>query len=263
MAQLANACSGDRLKGAHHMSVNHRAVLERVLDALKNTPDVQAVATYGSTAARQWAPESDLDLILILSDEAPVNGVHVFVDSIPIDMSLKSYERWVNSDVGWLPPDGITPEWDPHDVLKHPPQTPRPTEAAEHFRYAHRHRLFKLQRWMRDDADVADLLAAGATHWIAVSYFHARGMRFPGIDQCVTYWREHDPEMVDLLIRAAKDPEDRLARVTLASEKALAPIGGLWQDTEVFITGWDGPPTVDEARRAKALLAPVLSLVDQ
>jgi hypothetical protein len=101
-------------------------------------------------------------------------------------------------------------------------------------------------------------MAAGATHWIAVSWFHARSLRFPGIDQAVALWRDRDPEMIDLLTGAAREREYRLDRIARASEIALAPIGGLWSEGEIHMTGWQGTPTTDEAARARSLLSSIL-----
>ncbi len=245
------------------MSSVHQSILDRVLQELKHMPVIAAIAAYGSTASRQWTPESDLDLVLILNVEAPVNSVHFFVDGVPVDINLKDRDRWTDGDLGWLPPNGVEAVWDPGRLFEDVLPPPSATSDAEQYRYAHRHRLHKLQKWIRQDADIADLLAAGATHWIAVSYFHARGMRFPGIDQAVFYWRTHEPQMVDLLVGAAMEREDRLKRVKRASEIALSPVGGLWSANEIYLTGWNGPPTTDETRRAKVLLEPIFSLADE
>lgn len=242
------------------MSLEHPKVLNQVLNALKRIPEAVAVAAYGSTATQRWSPESDLDLILILEGGAPVNSVHFAVEGIQIDLNLKSRERLLRHDFGWLPPSGLTALWDPNHLFNEVPVLVNSTHAVEHFRYAHRHRLQKLHRWIREDSDVADLLAAGATHWIAVSYFHARNMRFPGIDKAVPYWRNHDPKIIDLLVGAAKEQQNRLERIELASEIALAPVGGLWNTDDVYMTGWDGPPRGDEIQRTRILLDPVLSL---
>ena len=238
----------------------HQAILDRVLQELVRMPEIAAVGAYGSTATLQWTPESDLDLILIVNGAAPVNSLHFFVVGVSVDINLKSRTTWVDGERGWLPPDGLVALWDPEHLFPFTTDSQKSSTDAEHFRYAHRHRLLKLQRWMREDSDIADLMAAGATHWLAVSYFHARGMRFPGIDQAVFYWREHDSEMVDLLVNAAKETEHRLDRITRASDIALEPIGGLWRDDEVFMTGWNGSPTSDETTCAKELLAPVIGL---
>jgi predicted nucleotidyltransferase len=242
------------------MSASHQAVLNRILQELRRMPEVNAIAAYGSTATQRWSPESDLDLIVILAGDAPVNSVHFFVDGIPVDLNLKSRENWIKGGLGWLPPDGLESLWDPEYLFEDVPEPPSSSHDVEQYRYAQRHGLLKLQRWIREDSDVADLLAAGATHWIAVSYFHARGMRFPGIDNAVPYWRDHDPKMIELLIGAVKEQDDRLGRIEQASEIALSPVGGLWNTGEVHITGWNGPPTVDEVERIKQLLCPVLSL---
>lgn len=242
------------------MNPVHLDVLNRILHELRRIPQVEAVAAYGSTATQRWSPESDLDLVAILAGDAPVNSVHFFVRGIPVDLNLKSRTSWARDEVGWLPPGGLEALWDPERLFVDVPAPRSSTHDVEQYRYAHRHRLLKLQRWIRDDPDVAGLLAAGATHWIAVSWFHARNMRFPGIDQAVPYWRDHDPKMIELLVGAVKEQEDRLVRIEQASEIALSPVGGLWKAEEVHMTGWSGPPTVDEMQATRTLLDPVLSM---
>jgi len=236
----------------------HPAVLDRLLEQARAIPDVVAIGAYGSTAARTWSTHSDLDLMFILDHEAPVNSVHFFIADIPVDLNLKDRTAWCAGDRGWLPPEPIIPLWDP-DGLFADVEPPRTSVAdVQQDRYAHRHRLFKLAKWIGRDDDIADLLAAGASHWIAVSWFHARRMRFPGIDVAVGHWREHEPELIDLLTGAARERHNRLHRITRASEIALAPVGGLWREGEVHMTGWRGTPTDDEKARARALLSTIL-----
>jgi hypothetical protein len=197
--------------------------------------------------------------MFIVDGEAPVNSVHFFVDGVPVDLNLKSCHAWIEGDRGWLPPEPITPLWDPNNLFAGVEPPTASSSDADHYRYAHRHRLFKLAKWIDRDDEIADLMAAGATHWIAVSWFHARTMRFPGIDQAVAHWREHDPEMIELLIGAARDRQGRLERITRASGIALEPVGGLWSEGDIHITGWHGaPPTAEAVASARELLSPIL-----
>ncbi len=240
------------------MMLRHGAMLKQLLDRARDLPSIVAIGAYGSTAAKTWTTHSDLDLIVIMAQDAPVNSLHFFIEDIPVDLSLKQREAWTSGNYGWLPPEAITPLWDPEGLFTGVQPPAASLSEAKQYRYAHRHRLFKLTKWIGRDDDVADLLAAGATHWIAVSWFHARELRFPGIDHAVPYWRVHEPAMIDLLIGAARERHDRLERITRASELALAPVGGLWSEGEVHITGWDGLPSAAEASRAKAFLAHLL-----
>ena len=220
------------------------------------------MAAYGSTATRSWSPTSDLGLIFVTQDEPPVNSVHFFMDGVPIDLGLKGRAAWVGGRHGWLPPEPLTPLWDPERLLVGVVPPPASASDALQYRYAHRHRLFKLVRWIGRDDEIADLLAAGATHWIAVSWFHARQLRFPGIDQAVDLWRRQEPELIDLLIGAAREREHRLERITRASGIALAAVGGLWSEGEVHMTGLEGQPTAEQEARARAMLAPILDEAD-
>jgi predicted nucleotidyltransferase len=236
----------------------HQHILDTLIETAIGMPEIVAVAAYGSTATGAWSPFSDLDLMFIISDEAPVNSLHFFIDGIPIDLGLKGREAWSRGEHGWLPPEPLKPLWDPEGLFVGVDPPPASTSDALQYRYAHRHRLMKLNRWIGRDEEIADLLAAGATHWIAVSWFHARQTRFPGIDKAVEHWRANDPEMIDLLIGAARDREGRLERITRASEIALAPVGGLWSEGEIHMTGVQGEPTPEQSAAARALLLTIL-----
>lgn len=240
------------------MNVPHGAVLKRLVERAAAIPDVVAVGAYGSTASRAWTVDSDLDLMVILAHEAPVNSVHFFIDGVPVDLNLKQRGEWIAGTHGWLPPEAITPLWDPEGLFSDVRPHATSSSDAQQYRYAHGHRVFKLRKWIGRDDEIADLMAAGATHWIAVSWFHARNLRFPGIDLAVKHWRANEPEMIDLLIGATRERHDRLERITRASEIALVPIGGLWREGDVHMTGWDGPPTADEMARVRSLLSPIL-----
>lgn len=237
------------------MNLSHSDVLQRLVRRAKDIPGIVAVGAYGSTATETWTAHSDLDLIFIVEEDAPVNSLHFFFDDVPVDLNLKRRESWLGGNYGWLPPREITALWDPQSLFSgvQPPLTS--SSDTQQYRYAHRHRLLKLAKWIGRDDEIADLMAAGATHWIAVSWFHARDMRFPGIDQAVTHWRVHQPEMIDLLIGATRDRRSRYERIAEAPEIALAPVGGLWSEGDLHVTGWHGPPSDTEIAGAKALLA--------
>jgi hypothetical protein len=242
------------------MFPDHKAVLKRLVEKALGLPGIVAVGAYGSTASELWSAHSDLDLIFIMEQDAPVNSVHFFLDGIPVDLNLKQRARWTTGDRGWLPPEPVTPLWDPAGLFRDMEPPTRIAEDAAQDRYAHTHRLLKLRKWIGRDDEIADLLAAGATHWIAVTWFHARNLRFPGIDLAVARWRVDDPDMIDLLTGAARDRHDRLERIATASERALAPVGGLWREGEIHMTGWHGPPGARDVATARTLLSPVFSL---
>lgn len=244
------------------MVLSHMAALKRLIAAARELSWVAAMGAYGSTATQSWSEHSDLDLIMILEDVAPVNSIHFFFDGIPVDLNLKNRHAWVGGDYGWLPPGEIIGVWDP-DGLFATVQPPAATSSdVQQYRYAHRHRLMKLAKWIGRDDDIADLMAASATHWIAVSWFHARNLRFPGIDQAVMHWRTHQPEMIELLIGAARDRRSRYERIAEASAIALEPVGGLWSDGELHVTDWHGPPSETDIASARLLLEQLLDTAD-
>lgn len=237
------------------MNLPHRALLQQLVNRARDLPGIVAVGAYGSTVSGAWTAHSDLDLVVIVEQDPPVNSLHFFVEGIPVDLNLKQRTAWSSGNHGWLPPEPLSPLWDPEGLFSGVEPPSAASSDAEQYRYAHRHRLLKLTKWIGRDDEVADLLAAGATHWIAVSWFHAREMRFPGIDQAVTYWRVHDPDMIAVRIGAARERQDRLERIARASERALAPVGGLWSKGDVHMTGWHGPPSAAEMARAKEWLS--------
>lgn len=96
------------------MTDRHRAVLGRVVEALRATPSLSVIATFGSTATESWTEHSDLDLIAFFEADPPVDALHLSVDGVLIDLGL----RWSAA-----PPDDphgsfwdtLTPLWDPDD----------------------------------------------------------------------------------------------------------------------------------------------------
>ncbi len=231
-------------------NATHGEALERLIRRAQRVDGAVALAAYGSTASRTWNTYSDLDLILWVEDEVQVNSVHFTFAGIPVDLNLKSLAVWRDGDLGWLPPDPLMAIWDPQGIVaatQAPPRQSRPADA-EQYRYAHAHRLLKLQQVIGQDDEVADFLVAGATHWIAVSWCHARGQRFPGIDKLVVQWRRDDPEMIAWLLETVMNREGRLEHIRRASERALEPVGGLLRPDEVYITGLRNEPVTDTDR---------------
>jgi hypothetical protein len=219
------------------------------------------VAAYGSTASRSWSEGSDIDLFAIIDAHVPVESLHFFNDGIPVDINLRNREQWSAGPRHWVPPDGLSPLWDPDglfDLAAEMPAAARP-DGQEMSRFGHRHVLFKLRRWLKDDPELADLVVAGETYWVLHAYFLARGMPYPGPEPAVTYAREHDPGLVEKLHAALTPGEDRLRLLEEAAELALAPVGGVWKEGEVIAFGWEGSPSADEVEQAKRLLGPVIA----
>lgn len=130
--------------------------------------------------------------------------------------------------------------------------------GSESNRYGHFHNLMKLRHWMREDAEIAELYAAGMTYWILFSYFRARGLHYPGIDKGVAYARQHTPGLVEKLAESLRPGSDRLTLLEEASEIALEPVGGVWRGDDVLTRGWDGSPSPEQVEEAKRLLGSVL-----
>lgn len=235
-------------------------LLDQLVERIKTIPGVAALAAYGSTGTTEWTAHSDIDLIVWIDQPTDINSVHFTVQGIPVDLNVKSIQAWQSGNYGWLPPSPLLPLWDPGKVIG-TASTPSPSGSraeAYQYRYAHAHRLLKLQKVIGTDDEVADFLAAGATHWIAVSYCHARGQRFPGIDKLVSQWRVDDPQMVTWLAESVRSRHHRLENIRSASERALEPIGGLLAADEMYVTGTDGPADDHLYNQASDLIAPLL-----
>lgn len=242
------------------MTQEHEAVLEDVVAALRTLTHVQAILAYGSTSNRTWSQGSDIDLIVVTSEPAPVESLHFFIDGIPIDLSMRNRAQWESGETKWTPPNGLEAIWDPENLLAAVKTRERDPNDARHFRYAHRHMLLKVKRWQSQDPVIAELLAANAVHWVTVSYFHARGMRFPGIDKAVPHFREHEPDMLESLLAATRHENQRFAKLQRACEIALEPIGGLWRDDEVFVSGRQGIASDGDAALAVSMFKSVIDL---
>lgn len=107
------------------MNLPHSDVLRHLVGRAKRLPGIVAVGAYGSTATGRWTDHSDLDLLHIVEEDAPVNSIHFFFDGIPIDLNLKQRESWCGGNYGWLPTEEITALWDPEGLFSgvQPPLT--------------------------------------------------------------------------------------------------------------------------------------------
>lgn len=204
------------------MSIRHLRLFDELVRTLRDLGHVRAIAAYGSSATKSWADGSDIDLLVVTAQQTPVESLHFFRDGIPIDLGMRNRTEWEEGRTHWLPPDGMIPVWDPEDLVRNAVSRPAASGAARNDRYSHRHLLLKLKRWQDQDSEVADVLAAGAPHWIIVSYFHARGMRFPGIDQAVPYLRSHDPEILECLLSSIREQNHRVDQLGGRQSSACA-----------------------------------------
>jgi predicted nucleotidyltransferase len=157
------------------MDQPHRAVLQQLVDRARDLPGIAAIGAYGSSASETWTAYSDLDLILIVNQGAPVNSIHVFLHGIPLDLNLKQRESWIRGDYGWLPPGEVVALWDPEGLFGDlPPPSTVASSDARQYRYAHRHRLLKLMKVSgmvsHPFCDLAMLLKSGGDASSAVTF---------------------------------------------------------------------------------------------
>jgi hypothetical protein len=148
------------------------SLLEQFVERFKMIPGVAAIAASGSTGTVEWRGHADFYLIVWIDQPTAINSIHVTVQGAPIDLNVKSIQAWQSGNYGWLPPSPLLPLWDPRKVTgtSSRPSPSGPRAEAYRYRYVHANRLLKLQKVIGTDDEVADFLAAGATHWIAVSY---------------------------------------------------------------------------------------------
>jgi hypothetical protein len=86
---------------------------------------------------------------------------------------------------------------------------------------------------------LAQLLLNTAPYWLMENYFRVRQLPFRGERWALTYWREHEPDLIltlDALYRA-DDLEVKFGLVETLTELVLAPVGGAWQSGEILAFG--------------------------
>lgn len=218
---------------------NHAAALDTIVEALRASHAVIAIGAYGSTADRTWTPASDVDLLVILDEDPAVESVRLRVAGVPVDINLRSIDDTSHGIRGASFVPKATPIWDPDDLLTNavPTNTPPDPSSARMLRYLLAHSIDKV-RQLESTPELTRLLAGGEAGFVVRGYYQARAIWFPGPVRGLRDLANREPELLHLLQSIPSGPEPPSTYLTEAAELALAPVGGLWRDNELFVAAW-------------------------
>jgi predicted nucleotidyltransferase len=268
----------DRVSGPPwptHAARTDRLSLDQVVAALARSPAIEAVALIGSTVG-DLRPESDLDLLVVLGEDAPDLGVLltriggrladvVFVPSDalgrlqrspPIDEDATKLAHWLAT--GRVAHDRTGRATAIAQALRD--RSPQPTAPAPadlyglwfsaNFNLLHTRRMLA----SGDDlyAEAIDVRFLYQLLDLFFGYFRARGLTANGEKEALRYLRAHDRPYL-ALFRACLHEPDRARRVELYAElvaRTVAPIGPLWPPASTAVTVREASPgRVEEALR--------------
>jgi nucleotidyltransferase-like protein len=229
---------------------NHAAALTTVVDSLRACPAVIAIGAYGSTADQAWTPSSDVDLLVVLNQDPPIESVRLRVGSVPVDINLRTADDSSHGIGGASFVPEATALWDPQHLLGNSNTTATPPDpsSARMLRYLLAHSIDKA-RQLESTPELARLFAGGEAGFVVRGYYQARGLWFPGPVRGLRDLTSREPELLRLLTAIASGPEPPSAYLTDAAELALAPIGGLWRDNELFVAAWNPNHRSDEGEQ--------------
>lgn len=218
---------------------DHVRALSEVVAALRENASVVAIGAYGSTAARRWTSTSDVDLLVVIETEPPVESIRLRIGGVPVDVNLRAASDSNRGIGGAIFVPETEPIWDPGDVLRRARATALPPDpsSVRMSRFALAHSVDKT-RQLEGSPRLARLFAGGEAPFVVRGYYHARALWFPGPVVGLRDLQGHAPELVDALIAIASGPDQPSTYLARAAEIALAPVGGLWRDDEVFVVGW-------------------------
>lgn len=220
-------------------SRDHARALSGVVSALRQNASVVAIGAYGSTAQRRWTFASDVDLLVVVDTEPPVESIRLRVGGVPVDVNLRAASDSTRGIGGATFVPETEPIWDPGDVLRGARTTALPPDPSSIriSRFALAHSVDKT-RQLEGSPRLARLFAGGEAPFVVRGFYHARALWFPGPVIGLRYLEERAPELVNALLAIASGPDQPSTYLSRAAEIALAPVGGLWRDDEVFIVGW-------------------------
>lgn len=243
--------------------------LDDVLGRISAHPLVDGILLVGSTGSEALAPDSDYDLLVVLSGlPAPLRIVNTWVDHRLTEAYITTtaaIERILNTSMPL--PDGSEEagilRWlreghiahDRRGILhtaceKAPtlqePALPGDREIHEAWRKIG-YNLAQMRRYLAAGDDISrltvDMRLLYSVDEVKMHYFTVRKLAWRGEKAAIRYWSEHDPDFLALL-RDYFGAADQHARVDLyasLAESALAPVGQPWQFGETIVSvgaGW-------------------------
>jgi len=264
--------------------------LQELVDKLKQSRKVDAVAVIGSAGDDNLNAASDLDMLIVLVDRPhPITGGVTWVEGRLADLIFTTSEEVKQLNgldeirigslqgtmVRWMKTARI--EFDISGNLTRLQQRAReglslkPASQGEALSRLDRasYNLAHTKRMLTSDDPVyhsaVDLRLLYQLADLMVDYFIIRGMAWPGEKAAIRYWRQSDPKHLELFRRCLGENE-RDRRVAYYEELAsatMAPVGPLWQaGTTHFRLSPDSEMTHDGLQSAKAFWESIVNVSD-
>lgn len=216
-------------------------ILNLLLTTLRDTPDVVAVGSYGSTATRTWSTYSDIDLVAVTSSDPVIESVHFFVDGIPVDLNLRLPDDSAHGIAGSSFMPETVPLFDPDRILANAVVGRSGSGGAENesrlMKYLLRHSINKTQKLTHDECK---RFISDDSKYFFLAFCLTHNEPFEDVDQAIGLLNSMGSEIPELLNRAISRPNDARKHLIQAADLALEPIGGLWKIGEIMPWSWPG-----------------------
>ena len=268
------------LQASGLLSLSANLSMHEVIARLSSSPLIEGLLMVGSAAADQLLPESDYDLVIILSPDAPklqygISHIdHRLTDlmffsrgeveeflglSSPVsaDARLGGLIRWLErgriiSDCFGLLARAQEKAQEANWLLG-----PGDLEAYQvwnsiNFNLRHNKRMLRSGDPIYHRALIVRMLYC--LHDVLMGYFRVRGLANQGEKHAIRYLEEHDPAFLALFEAAVSEPvmAQKLALYEELAAMALAPIGGLWESEVTVMNAASGDDWQAELSEAMA-----------
>jgi predicted nucleotidyltransferase len=237
--------------------------LAEVLARLARHPAVEGVLALGSTGTDKAGPQSDYDLLVIVSDmPVPLHVILTRVDGRLTDVLLARSELVARMAAGGFEPasryEGLLAEHLKAGRVVHDRDgrlaqaraalagrdwraVPDDREAYDYavhginFNYQHNCRYAAHPG--REHRTALEIRLHYSLEQVIFGYFRVRRLPWGGEMAAIGYWQAHDPAYLALFeaYHAAASLDARLALYAQLAGGALAPVGGLWPPDAVNV----------------------------
>ncbi len=222
---------------------------------MKTNKNTAGLVEYGSTKYTDTVISGDYDLFLFVhkAAEPDVEGLHFYVDDIPVDLNIRT--------IGWL---GSIKElegfdrcilsgrilYDPEGSISKMLTIHRGKAASDNcalsedqiamMRHGHTHIFDKIIGREESRPVLCKYLIHSNIYWLLQAYFSLRSIPFEGEKRAFTYLKEKDTPVYELFDRfyGTIPWEEQVAIGKELAEKVLAPAGGLWKKDEILAFGY-------------------------
>ena len=258
----------DRARPSAALSLSTDLSFRQVTTMLSSSPLIEGVLLVGSAATNRLSPESDYDLVVILSPDAPhVQYGITYVDHRLTDLMFFSrnevqeflgLESPVSADarlgalVLWLEQGDIV--IDRFGLLTRAQEKareatwllgPEDLEAYRawnsiNFNLRHNRRMLRSDDPIYHRALAVRMLYC--VHDVLMGWFRVRGLPNRGEKHAIRHLEEHDPAFLRLFEATVGEPvtEQKVALYEKLAAMALAPFGGLWEGEVTVMNAADG-----------------------